>query len=214
MGLLRTPVITLIGVVLAGCNASYPSSPSSPSAPDIVGVQIHVFGTLGPVPVVTTFSLRAYAVHRDGGYEDVTTKTVWSTSDETVISGPSIAGGLARFNGVSPGTGVITAAYAGASHSITVETYRSDRLVYPRIIVSGTGPLFLGSGSTTRATFQRTANESLNVTTVAAWTTSDPAVATVTSDGIISARTPGTVLITASYLGVSGSYLVSVQPNR
>ena len=214
MGLLRTPVITLIGVMLAGCNASYPSSPSSPSAPDIVGLQIHVVGTLGPLPVVATFSLHSYALDRDGGYDDVTAKTVWSTSDATVIGGPSIAGGLARFNAVGPGTGVITAAYAGASHSITVETYRSDRLVYPRLIVSGTGPLLLGAGSTARVTYQRTANESLNVTTIAAWTTSDPTVATVTSDGTIFAMGPGTVLITASYLGVSGSYLVSVQPNR
>src|SRR5262245_49790162 len=111
MGFLRTPVITLVGVLLAGCNSSYPSSPS---APDLVGVQIHVFGPLGPLPIATALSLRTYAVYGDGGYEDVTARASWSTSDATVISGPSLGGGFARFNAVSPGTSVVSASYAGA----------------------------------------------------------------------------------------------------
>src|SRR6267142_2500907 len=51
---------------------------------------------------------------------------------------------------------------------------------------------------------ERPAGDVYDVTTLAEWTSSDPAVATVTFGGVISARTPGTVLITASYLGISG----------
>jgi len=169
---------------------------------------------IGPVPVNSSFSLLAYALNSEGAYEDVTSKTVWSTSDASVIrqsSNPVIS--FASFAGVGVGRATITAEYAGFSHSVTFETYRSDQPAYPMLTIRG-NVLAMGTSSSARATLQRTASDVYDVTTLAEWTSSDPAVATVTFGGVISARTPGTVLITASYLGISGSSLMSVMPRR
>jgi hypothetical protein len=210
---LRLCTAGTIGLMGAACQASYPSSPSTPSP---AALQIHVPSALGPVPVISGFGLFAYVLNSAGAYEDVTMRASWSTSDPLVISRAATTPttGPMPFIAMSVGTAVITAQYQGFSTSVTIATFRRDRPAYPTLIVSGGDARSLGSSTPAIATLQQSATESQNVTTLASWSSSDGTVATVGSDGVVRAIAPGTTLITASFNGLSASYLLSVSPVR
>jgi flavin reductase (DIM6/NTAB) family NADH-FMN oxidoreductase RutF len=48
------------------------------------------------------------------------------------------------------------------------------------------------------------------VTTQATWTSSDPAIATVSSAGVVTGLAVGSTTITATYKGVSGTKVITV----
>jgi Big-like domain-containing protein len=202
-----------IGLVGAACQASYPLSPSTPSP---AALQIHVPSALGPVPVVSGFALFAYVLNSEGAYEDVTMRASWSTSDPSVISRAATTStiGPMPFVAMSVGTAVITAQYQGFSTSVTIATFRRDRPAFPTLMVTGGDARLLRSSAPATATLQQSATESQTVTTLVSWSSSDGTVATVGSDGMVRAMGPGTTLITASFNGLSASYLLSVSPAR
>jgi len=71
---------------------------------------------------------------------------------------------------------------------------------------------FIGSGQTTacRATATASDGATLDVTKSALWSSSEPAVATVSSSGLVTAVAPGTTTITASVAKVSATQTIVV----
>ena len=208
----RALFAVVAAAALAACQASYPSlaSPSTPAK-----LQIHAPSAIGPVRLASGFRLAAYLLNSDGAYEDVTPKASWSVSDPTILSrSTTIATTTVAFVATGVGTTDITAQYQGLSSSVTIVTVLTDRPAYPMLTVSPGDPQVIGRSAAARAILQINPSESQVVTPLASWDSSDPAVATVGSDGMVNAVAPGTTLITALYNGFGASYLMSVDPRR
>jgi len=211
----RALLVVVATAVLAACQASYPSppAPSTPVTP--VALQIHAPSAIGPVRLTLGFTLAAYLLNSDGAYEDVTARVSWSVSDSAILSRrATIPTAPVAFVATGVGMTDITAQYQGLSSSVTIVTVLTDRPAYPMLTVSPGDPQVIGRSSAARAILQINPSESQVVTPLASWTSSDPAVATVSNDGMVSAVGPGTTLITASYTGFGASYLMSVVPPR
>ena len=111
----------------------------------------------------------------------------WSTSDPTVAT-VDVNGVL---SGVGPGRAVITATGGGASGSVPIHITTVTLDVQPSVreVVSGDAT-------------QLSAGNAIGPIT---WETSDAAVATVSSTGLVTARAPGTAVITASAVSTFGT---------
>jgi uncharacterized protein YjdB len=111
----------------------------------------------------------------------------WSTSDPTVAT-VDANGVLA---GVGPGRAIITATGGGASGSASIHVTTAALDVQPstREVLSG-------------ETTQLSAGNAIGPVT---WETSNAAVATVSSTGFVTAREPGTAVITATAVSVFGT---------
>jgi len=71
-------------------------------------------------------------------------------------------------------------------------------------------PTLLGIGETGQATARLRTETSSSVVTAETWRTTDPAIASVSTDGEVSARARGTVTITGTYGGLSGSVTLRI----
>jgi uncharacterized protein YjdB len=111
----------------------------------------------------------------------------WTTSNSTVATVD--ANGV--LTGVGPGVATITATGGGASGSVPIHVTTATLAVEPSVreVLSG-------------GTTQLSAGNAIGPVT---WETSDAAVATVSSTGLVTAREPGTAVITASALSVFGT---------
>ena len=116
--------------------------------------------------------------------------------------------------GLNPGSVTITAALGGAS-ATTFLTVTPATLV--SIGVTPANPSIAnGLASQFMATGVYTDNSTQDLTAAVAWTSSDPAVATISnasaSHGVATGVSPGTVTITAASGNVSGSMSLTVTP--
>jgi Bacterial Ig-like domain (group 2) len=96
--------------------------------------------------------------------------------------------------------GVCAAACGGSSTSPSTVS---------SITVTGTAPA-VGSSSQFTATETLSNGGVADVTGSAAWTSSDPGIATVSTTGMVTSLASGTVVISASYSGVAGAESIAV----
>lgn len=113
---------TTINATLAGITGTSPLGVNGTSISSIV---VSPDVTLAPAG---TYSLKAYANLSDGGVIDVTSFSVWSTSDVTKVSVSNAAGTKGVVNGVATGTASITASYSGFSGARTIAVAASEVL--------------------------------------------------------------------------------------
>ncbi len=147
---------------------------------------------------------RALATYSDGDIQDVTALATWSSTDETVALVAS--GGLA--SAVSVGTATVTAAYGGStgtgSLEITPAQLVSLSISPPSPTVSAGLDLQLqASGSFTDGSVQ-------DLTGQAAWSSSDPAAATISPAGLAHGVAGGSATIEAAVGGVTASTTLAV----
>jgi len=111
----------------------------------------------------------------------------WSTSDPTVATVD--ANGV--LTGKGPGLAIITATGGGASGSAPIHVTTATLDVQPSVreVLSGDAT-------------QLSAGNAIGPVT---WETSDAAIATVSSTGLVTARQPGTAVITASAVSIFGT---------
>ncbi len=72
------------------------------------------------------------------------------------------------------------------------------------------GPITAGSSAQLTATAVLSDGTTIDVTSKATWTSSDPSVATVSAAGLITAVGPGTTTITCTYGGVTNTLVVTI----
>lgn len=77
------------------------------------------------------------------------------------------------------------------------------------VSVTGAAPA-VGSTAQFVATATTQSGTTEDVTTSAAWSSSDPLIATVSATGLVTAVAPGSAVITASFSGVAGTDPISV----
>ncbi|MDQ8162122.1 MAG: Ig-like domain-containing protein [Gemmatimonadota bacterium] len=174
--------------------------------------------TVTPVPVATvTVALgatsiavggttTATAVPRAANGATLSGRAVVWNSSNTGVATVSAAGAVTA---VAVGTTVVTAVSEGQSGSATLTV-----IVPPvaTVTVAGAATLTPGAVSGFTATLRDAAGAALS-NRVVTWTSSDANVAAVSASGTVTAVAPGTVTITASSEGKSGSAALAVRYN-
>jgi len=165
--------------------------------------------TVSPVNVMlavgTTRQFQATAVYSDGGKQDVTGPATWASTDAAVAS-ITTTPGVAR--GVSAGTVTISATSFSVTGS-TLLTVTNATLTSISISPSApTVPLDVTQAFTATGIFDDGTMQDL--TTQVTWTSSVPAVATVSTAGVATPVATGTTDIGAAFGAVSSSTTLTV----
>jgi uncharacterized protein YjdB len=148
-----------------------------------------------------TATLTARASDASGAALD---RAVTWTSDHPEIASVTDAGVVTA---TSPGTATITATSEGRSGAATVTVTRAP--VSSLAITPGTASLVVGGAVSLVATPTDASGTVLTDRTVS-WSSSAPAVATVSPTGVVAGVAPGSATITATSEGVSATATVTV----
>ncbi len=159
------------------------------------------------------YQLRAIATLESGLIQDVTFGAAWSSSDTSVAEvGVLINRGMVT--AIKAGATTITAGFMGFTGTAMVTVTAP---VLTGIEVSPAGAkVFVGQSLQYNATALFSDSTSLNVTNTAVWSSSDPMVAGVSNGPFFPPRgsatgvKEGTTMITATYMGKSGSVTLTV----
>jgi len=169
-----------------------------PAAPSIAK------GTLQPFTATGTYS--------DGSSKDLTTAVTWTSGTPSVATVSTQAGTEGLASGVAQGTAAIVAAFGSISGSatltVTAAALVSISVTPPSLsIARGTTTQFAAAGTYTDSTTQ-------DLTGQVTWSSSDPAVASVSngagSAGLATGLSVGTATIGAAQGSVSGSTVLGV----
>jgi hypothetical protein len=172
--------------------------------------------SVGPAGVTLAVGGRqqftAQEIFSDGTSRDVTAAATW-VSMQPAIAGVSDAGATrGQVTGVGAGTATIQATFGGLTGSVAVTvtqaTLASIQVTpFNQTVPAGSTVNFVATGLLTDGT-------SVNLTAAASWTSSDPTVAAVSNAaatrGLSTALAAGTVTITATSGGVSGTTMLTV----
>ncbi|MBV7414186.1 Ig-like domain-containing protein [Aeromonas sp. sif2433] len=152
-----------------------------------------------------TGQLAANGSYSDGSSVNVTPSVSWTSSDPAVATVD--ASGLVT--GVTPGTATITGTLDGQSATLSV-TITNATLNVGGLTIT-VPPMTLAVGLTGQLAASGTYSDgtSADVTANVQWS-SDPAIATVSLTGLVTAVAPGTVTITGTLDGQSATLSVTV----
>ncbi|HET8725751.1 MAG TPA: Ig-like domain-containing protein [Anaeromyxobacteraceae bacterium] len=161
--------------------------------------------SLATNPLPQGSSTQAVAVTRDAAGNVLTGRTVTWTSSDTTVATVSAAGLVA---GVNPGAATITGTSEGVAGSVALSV---NAVVVGSVTVSLSSPV-LGIGKIAQgAAVARDPSGAVLAGRAITWTSSAPAVATVSATGVVTAVSLGTATITATTGGKAGSATVTVQ---
>ncbi|MFT4114142.1 beta strand repeat-containing protein [Silvibacterium sp.] len=172
--------------------------------------------TLSPSnPAVTaggSQQLTATGNYADGTTSDLSSQVTWTSSNPSALSVSTT--GLATAHAVSAVTTVtVTATYGSVSQSftVTISPANSGGSTVSSLAITPASP-DIASGSTGQLTVTATYADGSTgtVTGLASWSSSNNAVATVDTSGLVTATGVGVATITASYGGSTATASVTV----
>ncbi len=195
----------LAAFLLAGCGNFFPSSHEI--------VSIRITPTSFYVLVDGTAQFTANGTFGNNSTGDVTKQVTWSSSDTSIAtidsSGKATAAGT-----LSSGQKFATTSISAKSGSVnsnnaamTVATLH----VMSMSVSPGSQTITSGSQFQFTATATLTDNTGINATNISSWSSSNSAVATVSSTGLVTAVSPGSATITASLDNQNSSGSLTVQ---
>jgi len=150
---------------------------------------------------------RAYALTKDGGYDDVTGRATWvGTAPLTPFS--ASPGG---FNTLGVGTGRATASYGGFQASLAEDVVTLGVLTYPALSMVDLGHVKFGDQVQLTAMYQPDAFSAPRLVSGVSWASFEPSIVQITGSTAQAAGI-GTTLVTLSYLGVTTRTYFSVFP--
>ncbi|MBK8246858.1 MAG: Ig-like domain-containing protein [Gemmatimonadetes bacterium] len=156
--------------------------------------------------IIVGASIQASATLRDAAGNALSARSVtWSSSNQAVATVSST--GL--ITGLVPGSSVITATSEGVSGSTTV-TVTPPPVASVQVTLASLS-IVVGTTAQALATAKDASGNTL-AARVFSWSSSNPAVATVTSGGLVTGIATGTTLIIATSEGISGSVAATVTP--
>ncbi|MCM3698447.1 Ig-like domain-containing protein [Paenibacillus macerans] len=141
----------------------------------------------------------------DKSASDVSKKATWSSSDTSVAT---VDDGTVEI--ISMGKTTITASYMGQTASVDIYVRAPHEAI---LFTPSSDPLlFVGETLQISAGIRVAANETTDVSNLAEWSSSNKLIATVDSNGQVTAKSAGSTTIKAKYQGVSKSLTVTVHP--
>jgi hypothetical protein len=157
-----------------------------------------------------TVNFVATGRYSDGTTAVITTTATWSSS-ATGVATISASSGVATT--VAAGTAIVTATLNGIIGSTNL-TVTAPVLNANGLLISPAGPINLSAGTSQTQQLSVTATFSdgstQNVSSTCGWTSTFPAIASVSTTGLVTAITAGTTLITATYGGQSVTVTIIV----
>jgi hypothetical protein len=181
-------------------------------------VSIAVTPTAATVPLGTTARFTATGTYGDGTTQDLTDTVVWSSSATAIVAFEGGAGSTGVASTGTAGTATITALHASAkisgSTTLTVTAAQLVSIAVTPATVSA--PVGVPKPLTAIGTYTNGTKQDL--TSSVAWSSSDPAVASVsgagTSSGWVTGTSAGTATIQAldAATHLAGSAVLTVTP--
>lgn len=158
------------------------------------------------LPVGAATPLAARAVFSDGSELDVTGAASWSAQPEGIVSLGFAAGGVSA-TALAPGTATVTASHQGRTGTATLRVRAAALL---SIQVTPASPMIPVGGSLQLIASGRYDNgQTVDVTSLATWSSGAPVVASVSNAGAdrgqVRGLEIGSATITAALAGVTGS---------
>jgi uncharacterized protein YjdB len=164
--------------------------------------------TVNPdIPVGATVQFTATAVFKDNSTRNVTALATWSSSSSSTAVVANSGGTIGRASALAAGSTTISATYQGVTGTYQLKVASGVQ----SISVTPTNPTtVLGLPVTFVATALLTDNATLVVTDSASWVSSDATLATIGAAGVATPVKAGSPIITATYLGKSGTSTLTV----
>jgi trimeric autotransporter adhesin len=167
---------------------------------------LQITPTMSTIAVGTTLPFALLGTFSDGVTTvDLTASARWQTSNyqDAVINRSGLASGLAA------GSATITGSYGGLAPATT--TLIVSNATIQSISVTPASPtIALGSKEPFAAMGLFSDGSTQDITGVSQWTSSSPTVAVVNQTGVASSASHGQTNINATFKGVSGSTLLTV----
>jgi hypothetical protein len=166
-------------------------------------VSINVLPGSASVAAGATQQFSANGIFSDGSSRDLTNSVSWSSSASTIASVAN--SGLAT--GVAAGDATISASSGAVTGSATLTVTPATLVginVFPdsSMLPVGVNQQFTATGTFSDGSTQNLASVS--------WSSSDGTLASISDTGMLSALAPGTVTITASTGGITGSTTLTI----
>jgi hypothetical protein len=161
------------------------------------------------VPKTIRTQFKATGTFANGDTQDLTTAVTWTSSSSSIATISNATGSIGAATGIQPGSVNITAVFNGqvgtASLTVTNATLVS-------IAVTPTSAS-INAGSAQQFTAKGTFSDSsvITLTSQVSWSSTNPSVATINSNGSASGIAAGSSTISASLNGVSGTAVLTVQ---
>jgi uncharacterized protein YjdB len=150
-----------------------------------------------------SYQFTAVGTYSDGSTKDVTTSATWRSADSSIATVYNTAPNIGDVRGVSNGKTTISATVGDITGSTGVTVTITVYSISP---ANTTVPL----NATKQLKFTSSGGTDLTTDSYTAWSSSNKAIATVSSTGVVTPMALGTVTITASWTGNRASATVGV----
>lgn len=147
-------------------------------------------------------SMTAFGIATNGAETDITSRVLWASSNTDVVS---VVSGNLTANAVGNATISASLGTLSAEVSVVVREPYIALAIAPRAATLQPGDTFQLSAVATR--FDGT---SIDVTGQVTWTSSNPAVMSISPSGLVTAKLKGTASITAAFRQLSDTISLSV----
>ncbi len=201
---------SLLTLLLTACSDSS-DRPQTPPPPTITALSVEP--PRSELDVGTSQSFRAIAGYSDGSIADVTPSASWSLDIDNgtleVQSDPAQSGRF-QVGAVIPGEETVRASIDGreAFSRVSVVEVPLTRIE----IEPASAEVLVGTDFTFAATGFYDDGRTQDITEDGNWASSDPTVASVSPDGIVTGESAGSAAITVSLESISESAAVEVSP--
>jgi hypothetical protein len=202
-------VVLLSGVFFAaGCDKGSPTHPTAAFLRKAVVSDFNILGS-GSILGVGQTTLLAATMKTPQGVGIVTDRVTWTTLDPNIAT--VSATGLVT--AVAIGTTTVKAVFDADETSLPINVLEISGLTVSGALVNNS-LAFTSIGATSQLSLTATwpGGITRQVAALATWSSSNPAVASVTSNGLVRSVAFGSTTITATYLTKSISVTVNVTP--
>jgi uncharacterized protein YjdB len=197
--------ILIVCLGLSGCGggSSKSKSQSSGSTRTLASITVTTSSSATTVATGATLQFAAQGKFSDGTVADISSQVTWKSSDTTM----GVMNSAGVMTGVKAGSVTVSATQGTITGSMAV-TVTQVSLV--SISIGGNGSLSAGASEQLSAQGSYTDSSTQTLTSQVAWKSSDTSIATVSSNGILTALKAGTVSITATMGSVTANASVTV----
>ncbi len=202
--------VTGVAVGMAGIKANE-NGVEALAGVAVVGATLKAI-TVSPESATLTAGLRssysALGFYSDGTKVDVTTQVTWTTDDAAVATISNVAGAAGQLLARAAGLTNVVATLDGVSGQTSLTVTGATAMSLSISPIAASTPL--GTGVQYTATLILSNGTTRNVTGQAAWTSSNPMVASIGRAGRAATVSSGSTTIGVAYMGLTASTTLTV----